>query len=336
MAIHGFQGRIASASRCRRDRRTAAPDGLRAGGARDGTTRFPHPGTGTADVIDIETPPGTAEASSGPAQVHHIAFAVQDRAAQGACAGAASRRAIRVTPVIDATGSVGSFSHPRAASCSETQHQRAGRGSRQDSAHLGEALEAARQYRASALRLRTHLEPPVAPRPMRTSAAGQPAAPCWCCCRDRWDRDQFCPLGRQLMPRPRCLRGEDVSGAWRSALLPPLGRGRLRHGGPGARRTDGGLRGDWRSPPPGLRVGGSFIPGEHPGEHALRPPGPVRPVVLMHPRSPGRSRRRPSGAGAGSPPGSTTRSARWPRPRRSRPVPRAGAAVSSRGIRGGQ
>ena len=45
-------------------------------------TRFRVEGGNAADTIDIETRPGASAAGQGAGSVHHIAFAVEDRAAQ--------------------------------------------------------------------------------------------------------------------------------------------------------------------------------------------------------------------------------------------------------------
>ena len=49
---------------------------------RDGVTRLVREGGNGADVVDIETLPGAPAADLGAGSVHHIAFAVPDRAAQ--------------------------------------------------------------------------------------------------------------------------------------------------------------------------------------------------------------------------------------------------------------
>lgn len=64
------------------------------------TTRFAIDGNG-ADFIDIETLPGADAARQGAGSVHHVAFAVEDRAAQLRVRKALMDTGYHVTPVID-------------------------------------------------------------------------------------------------------------------------------------------------------------------------------------------------------------------------------------------
>lgn len=65
------------------------------------STRFVLPEGNGADVIDIETAPGARPARLGAGSVHHIAFAVADRAAQLEVRKALIDAGQQVTPVID-------------------------------------------------------------------------------------------------------------------------------------------------------------------------------------------------------------------------------------------
>ncbi|TMV36206.1 ring-cleaving dioxygenase, partial [Thioclava sp. BHET1] len=64
-------------------------------------TRLAIPGGNGADVIDLEVLPGTPLARQGAGSVHHIAFAVEDRAAQLEVRRALLDTGYQVTPVID-------------------------------------------------------------------------------------------------------------------------------------------------------------------------------------------------------------------------------------------
>jgi len=69
--------------------------------AAEGVTRLVRPGGNGADSVEIETLPGARPATAGAGSVHHIAFAVPDRAAQGQVRAALAEAGYRVTPVID-------------------------------------------------------------------------------------------------------------------------------------------------------------------------------------------------------------------------------------------
>ncbi len=64
-------------------------------------SRFVIPNGNGADFIDVETLPSIERAQQGAGSVHHIAFAVEDRAAQLAVRSALLDTGYQVTPVID-------------------------------------------------------------------------------------------------------------------------------------------------------------------------------------------------------------------------------------------
>ena len=64
-------------------------------------TRWLREGGNGADVVDLETLPGAPRAGLGAGSVHHIAFAVPDRAAQLEVRKALVDTGYQVTPVID-------------------------------------------------------------------------------------------------------------------------------------------------------------------------------------------------------------------------------------------
>lgn len=70
-------------------------------GTDDGVTRYGIANGNGADIIDIETLPGAEHAEQGAGSVHHIAFAVPDRAAQLEVRKALIDTGYQVTPVID-------------------------------------------------------------------------------------------------------------------------------------------------------------------------------------------------------------------------------------------
>jgi len=64
-------------------------------------TRYVIEGGNPADTIDLETLPRAPDATQGAGSVHHIAFAVEDRAAQLRVREAVVQTGYQVTPVID-------------------------------------------------------------------------------------------------------------------------------------------------------------------------------------------------------------------------------------------
>ena len=64
-------------------------------------TRYLREGGNGADVVDLETLPGAPRAGLGAGSVHHIAFAVPDRAAQLEVRKGLVDTGYQVTPVID-------------------------------------------------------------------------------------------------------------------------------------------------------------------------------------------------------------------------------------------
>ena len=67
----------------------------------DDITRYLHPAGNGADAVDLETLPGARRADIGAGSVHHVAFAVPDRAAQLEVRKALLDAGCQVTPVID-------------------------------------------------------------------------------------------------------------------------------------------------------------------------------------------------------------------------------------------
>jgi glyoxalase family protein len=102
VAIRGFHGvtlMLAEAAP------TAAllegPLGYRAIGQEDGTERYASPHARQARFVDIDARPGRERALQGAGSVHHIAFAVVDRAAQMAVRERLVAAGFQVTPPID-------------------------------------------------------------------------------------------------------------------------------------------------------------------------------------------------------------------------------------------
>ena len=159
VAIRGFQG----ASLRLRD--AGATDellrfmGYEATESRDGVTRFVMPGGNGADVIDVETLPGANRALLGAGSVHHIAFAVPDRAAQLDVRKALLDTGHQVTPVIDRDYFWAIYFRTPGGVLFEVATNEPGFDRDEDTAHLGEALKLPSQHAHLRPWLEEHLEP---------------------------------------------------------------------------------------------------------------------------------------------------------------------------------
>jgi glyoxalase family protein len=107
-----------------------------------------------ADVIDIETLPGTPFADLGAGSVHHIAFAVENRAEQLEVRKALMDTGYQVTPVIDRDYFWAIYFRTPGGVLFEVATNEPGFDRDEDSAHLGEALKLPKQH----AHLRPYLE----------------------------------------------------------------------------------------------------------------------------------------------------------------------------------
>jgi glyoxalase family protein len=157
-AIRGFQG----ASLRLRDAGATA-ELLRAMGyqeaGREGeATRYVRPDGNGAAVIDIETLPGAPRAGLGAGSVHHIAFAVPDRAAQLEVRKALVDTGYNVTPVIDRDYFWSIYFRTPGGVLFEVATNEPGFDRDEDAAHLGEALKLPKQHAHLRGWLEEHLE----------------------------------------------------------------------------------------------------------------------------------------------------------------------------------
>jgi glyoxalase family protein len=114
---------------------------------RDGdTTRFAVPDGNGADVIDIETLPGARMADQGAGSVHHIAFAVENRAKQLEVRKALLDTGYQVTPVIDRDYFWAIYFRTPGGVLFEVATNEPGFDRDEDTAHLGEALRLPKQH----------------------------------------------------------------------------------------------------------------------------------------------------------------------------------------------
>ena len=127
---------------------------------RDGdVSRFEVPGGNGADAIDIETLPGAAHAAQGAGSVHHIAFAVENRARQLEVREALIDTGHAVTPVIDRDYFWAIYFRTPGGVLFEVATNEPGFDIDEDTAHLGEALKLPSQHAHLRDKLERILEP---------------------------------------------------------------------------------------------------------------------------------------------------------------------------------
>lgn len=124
-------------------------------------TRWQVTGGNAADVIDLEELPGAQSASQGAGSVHHIAFAVEDRAAQAEVRRALMDTGYQVTPVIDRDYFYAIYFRTPGGILFEIATNEPGFDRDEDTAHLGEALKLPARYEPLRPRIEALL-PPIA------------------------------------------------------------------------------------------------------------------------------------------------------------------------------
>lgn len=110
------------------------------------TTRYLIEGGNAANTIDIEELPSTGMAHQGAGSVHHIAFAVEDRAAQLEVRQALIDTGYQVTPVIDRDYFWAIYFRTPGGILFEIATNEPGFDRDEDTAHLGEALKLPTRY----------------------------------------------------------------------------------------------------------------------------------------------------------------------------------------------
>lgn len=159
VAIRGFQG---AALRLRDAGATAELlrfMGYEVADKAGALTRFALPGGNGADMVEIETLPGARPARLGAGSVHHIAFAVPDRAAQLAVRKALLDTGHQVTPVIDRDYFWAIYFRAPGGVLFEIATNEPGFNRDEDTAHLGESLRLPKQHAHLRPYLEQHLEP---------------------------------------------------------------------------------------------------------------------------------------------------------------------------------
>jgi glyoxalase family protein len=112
-----------------------------------------------ADIIDIEALPGAAFADLGAGSVHHIAFAVENRAKQLEVRKALIDTGYQVTPVIDRDYFWAIYFRTPGGVLFEVATNEPGFDRDEDTAHLGEALKLPSQHAHLRAYLEKHLQP---------------------------------------------------------------------------------------------------------------------------------------------------------------------------------
>lgn len=123
----------------------------------EGFTRYQIDGGNGAHVIDVEVMPNIAHGVSGAGSVHHVAFAVENRAAQLEVRKALMDTGFQVTPVIDRDYFYAIYFRTPGGVLFEIATNEPGFDRDEDTAHLGEALKLPSQHAHLRPYLETHL-----------------------------------------------------------------------------------------------------------------------------------------------------------------------------------
>jgi glyoxalase family protein len=113
---------------------------------REGLVRLRMPDGNGADVVELETIRGANYAEQGAGSVHHIAFSVDDRAAQAEVRKALADAGHSVTPVIDRDYFWAIYFRSPGGVLFEVATNEPGFERDEDRAHLGEALRLPEQH----------------------------------------------------------------------------------------------------------------------------------------------------------------------------------------------
>jgi glyoxalase family protein len=125
----------------------------------DNVTRFILPGGNDANLIDLEVLPDAQNAAQGAGSVHHIAFAVENRARQLEVREALLDTGYQVTPVIDRDYFYAIYFRTPGGVLFEVATNEPGFDRDEDTAHLGEALKLPSRHEHLRARLDGLLEP---------------------------------------------------------------------------------------------------------------------------------------------------------------------------------
>lgn len=133
--------------------------GYQKAGSDGALTRYVIEGGNPADSIDLEILPGADPAGQGAGSVHHIAFAVEDRAAQLRVREALLQTGHQVTPVIDRDYFWAIYFRAPGGILFEIATNEPGFDRDEDTAHLGTALKLPSQHEHLRAQLENRLPP---------------------------------------------------------------------------------------------------------------------------------------------------------------------------------
>lgn len=125
----------------------------------DGRTLLRRPGGNGADLVELETLKGAPPAGMGAGSVHHVAFAVPDRAAQAEVRRSLLDTGYQVTPVIDRDYFWSIYFRTPGGVLFEVATNEPGFARDEEPAHLGERLMLPSQHAHLRSYLERHLEP---------------------------------------------------------------------------------------------------------------------------------------------------------------------------------
>lgn len=120
-------------------------------------TRYRIEGGNAADVIDLEVLPDGRAARQGAGSVHHIAFAVEDRAAQAEVRRALLDTGYQVTPVIDRDYFWAIYFRTPGGVLFEVATNEPGFDRDEDTRHLGQSLQLPARYQPLRSRIEANL-----------------------------------------------------------------------------------------------------------------------------------------------------------------------------------
>ncbi len=158
-AIHGFSGARLRLQDDGATRELLEFMGYERAESEDNVTRFVMPNGNGADTIDLEVLPQGSAAQQGAGSVHHIAFAVPDRAAQAEVRKALLDTGYQVTPVIDRDYFWSIYFRTPGGVLFEIATNEPGFDRDEDTAHLGEALKLPERYEPYRDRIASRLDP---------------------------------------------------------------------------------------------------------------------------------------------------------------------------------
>jgi glyoxalase family protein len=133
--------------------------GYREAGAEGAVTRYEIAGGNPANRIDIRVDPAAPRAQQGAGSVHHIAFAVADRAAQAEVAARLAEAGWQTTPQIDRDYFYAIYFRSPGGVLFEVATNEPGFDRDEERAHLGEGLKLPRQHEHLRAQLERQLEP---------------------------------------------------------------------------------------------------------------------------------------------------------------------------------